>query len=277
MRQLLDSHRVTTAVVFSDNVSAMQKKKLAEKSLPVIASADLSRDFFPAIIHELRTPLNAIMGFSDLLSCAGETQSENYQQQVSSQELREYAKEISLAAAELNDLVNDLLDVSTANCGNFSVNLEQKIDVLDSIKRAVKLNHDYALARKIKITTQFDSEISLIHLDAKRMKQVITNLLSNAIKYSPAQTEIKISVALTSDNLLRISIADQGFGMSADQLQTAFVKYKTIPNPNTGKVDSFGLGLPIVKQLVKAQNGTIEIKSELDKGTEVIINFPYLV
>lgn len=63
--------------------------------------------------------------------------------------------------------------------------------------------------------------------------------------------------------------------MSESQIQTAFVKYKTIPNPNSGKVDSFGLGLPITKQLVELQKGSIAIKSEQNKGTDVTILFPY--
>ena len=74
---------------------------------------------------------------------------------------------------------------------------------------------------------------------------------------------------------MEITISDQGFGMTPIQVQTAFTKYKTIENPNSGKVDSFGLGLPIVKQLVELQNGTIEVKSEIKRGTEVTLKFPY--
>ena len=110
-------------------------------------------------------------------------------------------------------------------------------------------------------------------LEAKRIKQVLTNLISNAIKYSPENTEVKIS-AKFKDKFLEISIKDQGFGMTAQQVQTAFVKYKTITNPNTGIVDYFGLGLPITKQLAELQNGTIEVKSQPDQGTEVRLFFP---
>ena len=74
-----------------------------------------------------------------------------------------------------------------------------------------------------------------------------------------------------------IIVADQGFGMTPSQVETAFEKYQTIENPNSGKVDSFGLGLPIVKQLVELQNGTIEVRSELNKGTEVKLKFPYFL
>jgi signal transduction histidine kinase len=63
--------------------------------------------------------------------------------------------------------------------------------------------------------------------------------------------------------------------MNEFQIKTAFHKYQTIPTPNSKQIDSFGLGLPIAKQLVELQKGTIEIKSEKNKGTEVILDFPY--
>jgi signal transduction histidine kinase len=70
-------------------------------------------------------------------------------------------------------------------------------------------------------------------------------------------------------------VADQGFGMSKEQILTAFQKYKTIQNPNSGSVDSFGLGLPIVKQLVELQKGHINVESEINKGTTIKLTFPY--
>ena len=114
----------------------------------------------------------------------------------------------------------------------------------------------------------------LIHLDAKRTKQILANLISNAIKYSPEKTEIKICCK-ENQKLLEITVSEQGFGMTFSQIQTAFQKYQTIENPNSGKVDSFGLGLPITKQLVELQHGTIEVRSKVNAGTEIILRFPY--
>jgi len=230
-----------------------------------------SQDFLPAITHELKTPLSAIIGLANILQ-------EEILNPQSRKECLEYIDDIRRTAYEMNDLVHDLLDVGAAASGNLSVDLSKEIDVLDAIKRSVKLNHDYALRREVTLKTEIIGNIKAIRLDAKRMKQILTNLISNAIKYSPKHTEIKIS-ARTVFNLhykfLEITIADQGFGMTAKQVQTAFVKYKTIQNPNSGKVDSFGLGLPITKQLVELQKGTIEIESEPNKGTEVTLFFRY--
>lgn len=251
-------------------------------------------DFLPAIIHELRNPLNAILSFSELLKFEIErSRTRQTSFSVKENELanyNDYASEISTAATELNELINDLLDVSAINSGNFSVDVSKKINLADVIRRSIRLNYDYASMRNIVIKQHIDENLGLLNLDAKRMKQIITNLISNAIKYSPEKTEIKISaskkirsaksvnsVRESSEEYVEISVCDQGFGMTEAQIQTAFIKYKTIPNPNSGKVDSFGLGLPITKQLVEAQNGKILVKSQVGKGSEFILHFPYLM
>jgi two-component system CheB/CheR fusion protein len=115
----------------------------------------------------------------------------------------------------------------------------------------------YALRRRVLITTEISDDIKPIKLDTRRMKQIVTNLLSNAIKYSSENTEIKISARCVEvahgelygaqNKFLEISITDRGFGMTPDQIQTAFQKYQTIQNLNSGIVDSSGLGLPITK------------------------------
>ncbi len=186
------------------------------------------------------------------------------------------------------------------------MNLNSEIDLRDVVKRAVKLNYDYSLKRNVAIKVEISDEVKLVKLDAKRMKQIFTNLISNAVKYSPAGSEVKVMIKNISsyqddvnmwtglqtqssarfstesntkeikNNFLEISVADQGFGMTQSQIQTAFQKFQTIENPNSGSVDSFGLGLPITKQLVELQNGTIKMKSEVGKGTIVILEFPFI-
>ena len=226
-------------------------------------------DFLPSIVHELKTPLSAIIGFSEALK-------QEISDPKSVLECIDYINEVIAAASEMNELIHDLLDVEQALSGNFSVDMSDKIEVRNVIKRSVKLNRDYALRRQICLGIEISDEVDVINLDVKRMKQVLTNLISNAVKYSKAGTEIKI-LAKKINNILEISVIDQGFGMTKEQVETAFLKYRTIANENSHKVDSFGLGLPIVKQLVELQNGKIEVSSEVGIGTEVKLKFPYLM
>jgi len=231
-----------------------------------------SSDFINSIVHELRNPLNAIIGFSEILK-------QDVRDPKAIEECADYANEINKAASELNELIRDLLEVGSAAEGSFSVDLDKEIDVVYAIKRSVRLNCDFGIRRKIAIKTNIEDDLSVINLDAKRMKQILSNLISNAIKYSPENTEVTISaksIFKDGHKKLQIIVADQGFGMTQDQVKTAFEKYQTIENPNSGKVDSFGLGLPITKQLVELQNGTISVKSQVEKGSEFILEFPYL-
>lgn len=231
------------------------------------------QDFLNSIIHELKNPLNVIIGFSQILR-------DERDYKISEIERKEYLDDISKSASDLNEIIHDLLDVGRTSFDNFSVNLSNEIDVGDLVKRAVKLNRDYAMRRNIKLESEIAPNLGGIKLDEKRIKQILANLISNSVKYSFENTAIKVvaqNIVEKNQKYLQISVIDQGFGMTQDQIKIAFEKYQTITNPNSGRIDSFGLGLPIVKQLVEAQNGKIEIKSELNKGTEVIIKFPHLM
>lgn len=254
--------------------------KVAQFAEPVVATTpanDLrhrpsqqfyANEFLSAITHELKTPLNAILGFTNILQ--GEILNPQSQK-----ECLNYADDIMQVALDMNELIHDLLDVTQIFSGNFSVDLSKEINIEDVIKRSLRLNHDYSLARNISIKTEISDNVGLINLDAKRMKQVLSNLISNAIKYSHCGSEIKIICQKTYDNFLEISVTDQGFGMTPKQTDLAFQKYQTIPNPNSGAVDSFGLGLPITKHLVELQGGTIEVKSKINCGTEMKLRFPF--
>jgi len=230
------------------------------------------KDFINSIIHELKNPLNAIIGFSALIK-------DEVKNPKSADECLNYAKEIEKAVFDLNELIHDLLDVGSNTQGNFSIDISKKIDVADIIKRSVRLNYDFGIRRKIAIKSLVSSDLDPINLDSKRIKQILSNLISNAIKYSPENTEVAVfakNIIKDGQKLLQIIVIDQGFGMSEDQVKTAFEKYQTVENSNSGIVDSFGLGLSITKQLVELQNGKILVKSEVGKGSEFVLEFPYL-
>ncbi len=128
-----------------------------------------SSEFLSAITHDLKTPLNAIIGFSDVLK-------EEIGNVATVEECLEYVAQINRAAVEMNELVHDLLDVGAVASGNFSVDLAKKIEICEVVKRAMRLNQDYAIKRKVSLKMEIIGEIAAINLDEKRMKQVLTNL-----------------------------------------------------------------------------------------------------
>ena len=266
MRKSFISQSITSNLIPKLVILAQEQQNQAPANQQLSAS-----ELLCAISHELKTPLNAIIGFAELLK----------NRDITREESDDCTKEILQTAIEMSDLLNDLLDVGAINSGQLSIDLSKKINVADILKRGVKLNYNYALKRNVALKSEIFGDVAPINLDGKKLKQILTNLISNAVKYSPKGSKIEISAKVfaeeASHNFLQISITDQGFGMTKDQIHLAFQKYQTIENPNSGTVDSFGLGLPIVKQLTEMMNGTIEVKSEINKGTEIKLKFPYLM
>jgi two-component system cell cycle sensor histidine kinase PleC len=253
---------------------------------PTFSTNFSSCEFLSAITHELKTPLSAIISMSEILAenlaemGSGNLSAVRFKKNSELlAESKSFVADIAAISADMFSLVHDILDVSKTSQGNlggkFSVDLNSEINLRDVVKRAVKLNYDYSLKRNVAIKVDISDEVKLVKLDEKRMKQIFTNLISNAVKYSPAGGEVKISAQI-KNNFLEICVADQGFGMTQSQIQTAFQKFQTIENPNSGSVDSFGLGLPITKQLVELQNGRIKMNSKVGKGTIVILEFPFI-
>ena len=224
-------------------------------------------EFLASVAHELRNSIGAIISLSDFIK------SEFYGK-ISNPEYVAIGGDIHAIADDIIEFTSDLIDTNQSSFGEFSIDTTREINLSEIVQRSVRISADYAAKRKIILKTEIAQDLKPINLDAKRLKQILTNLISNSVKYSRNGSEVKVIVKNKKDSL-QIIVSDQGFGMTADQIQLSFQKYQTINNPNKGKVDSFGLGLPIVKQLVEKMHGVIEMKSEVNKGTETIITFPY--
>jgi len=219
--------------------------------------------------------------------------------------------DISNSTKELSNLVEDILDINQAGTGNFKIEIQDKVDLGGLILRSVKLLTTRAGGSKQKIICNIDNDskkIIGILLDPRRVKQILANLISNSIKYSPPHTVIEVCIRQLTNaecvelyedlsrkitnnrdlnvkdsdkiakilgrklhNRVSIIVKDHGFGMDEDEIKVALSKYGVVENDNSGKVDSTGLGLPIVKYLVEAQGGAIRIKSKKGEGTEVEI------
>lgn len=236
-------------------------------------------DYLSSVCHEFKTPVSAIISMASLLK---EMLEDSKNKEKDGQEINFCVEEISKTAEDLLELTNDFLDVNDGKNPVFNVDLSKKIDIKDSIERSIRINQDFALKKNIDISFHIDKSVEKINLDEKRLKQILSNLISNSVKYSPNSTEIyvdahKISKIDSSGagHYLEISVSDQGFGMDQDQIDVAFSKYGVVSNENQGKVDSFGMGLAIVKKLVELQNGEIDVISEVGVGSVIKIKFKY--
>lgn len=219
-------------------------------------------EFVSTAAHELRTPLATIIGYADLLQMNNT---------FSPEQQAEYLRLIQKKAERLGEIVSDLLDISRIESGE-GVKLELKPGRLDKLcEDVVKSYRLQALSHAFALDFP-PSAVATVNIDRYAMLQILENLLNNAVKYSPEGGEIRISGQLANGSCL-IAVSDQGIGMTSDQVARIFDKFYRADATNTA-ISGTGLGMTIVKHLVEAQSGQVQVASALGRGTTVTIALP---
>jgi len=215
------------------------------------------------VAHELRSPLTSISGFSELMQSNDETY----------ETIQEYAKVIHEESIRLTDLVNKFLDITKIESGKMDYN-PMKIKVKDIFDNILFISSTEAQKKSIEFSVHLQNENIEIYADNKMMSEVILNLLSNAVKYSSENTKIELSVE-ENTNFTKISVTDQGFGISPEHIKNIFKKFYRIKNvPRVQEERGTGLGLSLVKEIVELHRGSITVNSQIDKGTNFTVNLP---
>ena len=219
--------------------------------------------------HDIRTPMNAIIGYSELLS-----------KHLDEPEVeKEYIEKIQTSGKYLLDLINGVLEMARIESG--------KVALQESLWSAKAFNdslEDAFYNDMLKKNITMERTIDIIHddlfLDGIKLHEVFLNVLSNSIKYTPVGGHIKMELKeLPAGNpkfaYYRSIIEDNGIGMSKDFLPHIFDSFSRERNSTESKVIGTGLGMGIVKKYVDLMQGTIEVESELDKGTKITITIPH--
>lgn len=238
------------------------EQRKAEKTLKQLEKA--KSDFISTVAHELRTPLIAIIGYCELL--------ENFEQMpLNESQKQEYLGIIQSNAEVLNGLVDDLLDIGRIQIGRplgISRKENKLVELIDKVVASAKLKsdrHEIVVERSLGVP-------QIVWLDAGRITQVLHNLLSNAINYSPSGGVIKVRVEGQKDRV-SIAVADPGIGMTAEQVAEVFNRFYRADTESSESL-GLGLGMSIVKQIIKDHDGDIVVKSEPGKGTTVTFSLP---
>ncbi len=229
-------------------------------------SDQLKSEFISIAAHELSTPLSLIMGYAELLRHAEELG-------ISQEDKRnQFLDNIIEKTAMLSRISNDLFDISKIESGSCLGLQKKPTAIRNAIANVVDHFKDNAPQHvfSLRIDGDFPETVTI---DEGRIVQVLDNLLSNAVKYSPKGGVVELAAAAKS-NKLHISVADHGVGMSVDQLERIFDKFY---RANTGDhtVQGLGLGMSIVKEIVEAHGGVINVKSTPGEGTHVHFTVPY--
>ena len=243
--------------------------KIVEAQLEAKKADEAKSGFLANMSHEIRTPLNAIIGFSTLLSNSKELDTKNQKQ----------AKIINSSAESLLSIINDILDVSKIESGNFTLNYEE-VSLEFVSENVVELFSKRAIEKHIKLIFNIDNNLpKCVFTDGIRLKQVLSNLLSNAIKFTNRDGKVYLNIlCLESKNSkvkIRFEVKDNGIGIPADKISTVFKPFIQVDNNSNKEYQGTGLGLSICSHIIKAFGSKIEIQSELEKGTNFYFDLEF--
>jgi signal transduction histidine kinase len=176
-------------------------------------------------------------------------------------------------AARLNRLIIMLLDLSRLQSGQFHME-QDRVDLHELISRVVSEMQTTVATHTIRLE-QPNSPIELIG-DPLRLEQVLQNLIANAIKYSPERDAVEVRVSC-QDRQVRVAIIDQGIGIPATELPQLFQRFYRAENAQSQHIPGMGIGLFIVKEIVRRHGGTIEVNSIEGQGSTFTVAFPLAV
>ena len=240
----------------------LYSRQLAEALQAAQIASNSKTMFLSNMSHDIRTPMNAVIGFTTLLARDAENP----------EKVREYTKKIMASGQHLLSLINDILDVSKIESGKVVLTVEEFTlnDLVSSVDAIIR---PMAAARQ----QRFHVEVSNIEHeyllgDETRINQILINLLSNAVKYTQEGGNIWFRIIGGKQRSpqferIRIEVQDDGYGMTPEYLEVLFDAFTRAENSTTNKVQGTGLGMAITKNIVELMGGTIDVSSEVNKGT----------
>jgi PAS domain S-box-containing protein len=222
----------------------------------------MKSEFVSNISHELRTPLASIIGFSETISSDPNMPTE----------MRNEFNEIILNEGKrLAKLINEMLDISRLEGGQIEL-LKNDFDIIKLLDEVFEANQKAIQGKDLILTKEIPLEPVIIKGDKEKIFRVLNNILNNAIKFTPFKGRINIS-ALSLYKEFEITISDTGAGIPEKDIPYIFQKFYRVSRPGP-EISGTGLGLVFVKQIVDLHKGFINIQSEVNKGTTVILKLP---
>jgi len=241
----------------------LNKKYVKEKDRAEAANRAKS-EFLANMSHELRTPLNAIIGFSELMASKlfGPLGSPRYE---------EYANDIHSSGKHLLGVINDILDMSKIEAGQFSLEREE-IDLNPLISETVRVISLQAAQKSIAVETSIGNAMTLV-ADRRAIKQIVINLLSNAVKFTGEGGHILVRVRKVPSAMM-LTIEDNGCGIPKSALRKLGRPFEQVQNQFSKSHAGSGLGLAISRSLAELHGGALKIRSTEGVGTIVSVRIP---
>ena len=248
--------------------SLLNENRLICQLNEAIETANRRGEFFSSMAHELRTPLSVILGAIQLLEMNGG-------EQAHSERTARNLNTIKYNCYRLLRLTNNLLDLARSESGYLTLKLVN-CELNTLIEEIVQSVRPFAEKKQLELCCIKSPKPINIALDIEKTERIMLNLLSNAIKFSNPGCTITVSTT-ESDGRAYISVKDTGAGIPADMQREIFVRYKQSGQCPKTENEGSGIGLSLVKTFVELHHGNIKLISEIDKGSEFIINLPLAI
>ena len=264
-----DTRRVLAAV---EDVSSLKKEEMEKRNALEQAFRDAENannakmDFLSRMSHDIRTPMNAIIG---LTAIAGTHMDDR-------ERISDCLAKITTAGRHLLSLINEVLDMSKIESGKFSLS-ETEFNLSDLLDDVLEMIRPSLNDKKQNFTVKVENiEHEDVIGDSLRVRQIFVNILSNAVKYTGNGGDITLTITEKPNPHSRLGcyefvFEDNGIGMSEDFLKRLFVPFERAEDVRTSKIQGTGLGMAIVRNIVRAMDGTIKVKSSPGKGSQFTV------
>lgn len=244
-----------------ENTINDRTESLREALLKAQNADRVKSTFLANMSHEIRTPLNSIIGFSQVLTQSHDLTAKN----------SKYASIIESSAKSLLSIINDILDISKIESGNFEISLKET-DINEIGEHVFELFTNRANEKKIDLKFKIDKEIpSCVLTDGVRIRQVLSNFISNAIKFTPELGKINFNISLLEANdsraKIRFLIKDSGIGIPNDKIENIFKPFIQVDNESNRQYEGTGLGLSICSHIIDSLNSRIQVESSIGNGS----------
>lgn len=245
-----------------ERLSKLTKEQLIDEYFNLLDKKTLQEDFILNISHDLRSPLNVILS---ILQC--------YKYSMDNPEkMEEYLDSIKRNGYKILKLVNNLIDSTKLDRNHYELKKEN-VDIISLIEWNISNIDKYAHQKDISLVFDTNVEECIMAVDIEAMDRIIVNLISNAVKFSSKESSIYIN-ALKKNKTITISVKDQGIGIPLEEQKDIFNRFVQSSKNNKNEYAGSGIGLDLVKRLVNAHNGIIDVVSKENCGSEFRVKLP---
>lgn len=245
------------------NKQLEENKKLSEE---IINKEKFKNSYFVNLSHELRTPINVISSTVQLIN------SLNREDSMTKDRAIKYMNIISKSCNNLLKIINDIIDSSKIETGHYKITKKDN-DIVYIVEEAALNMSRFIEEKGLSLIVDPDMEEKIISCDENEIERCIINLLGNAVKFTPEGGEIRVYIK-EIDNYIEIIVEDTGIGISKEDQEFIFERFSQVEGNGVTKVSSSGIGLTLVKYIVKLHDGYVKLESEPNKGSRFIVGLP---